>query len=139
LSVSSCAWRRESGLGRHDRPAHQHRNHAHAALERGRDLEPHEIVRIVEAALAGRILRIEPPRPDQREQHRTGTDRLADRVDEVRTGFDGFDVTPDLIAREGLLQVVGETTRMPTAVVTPIAQEDAGHGDCPRDRMGSSA
>ena len=52
----------------------QHRHDGNIARQRGLQLDAHEVVRIVESALARSVARIDPPRPDDGEHRRAAAD-----------------------------------------------------------------
>ncbi len=71
-------------------------NNTNVAGERRCSFDSHEIGRIVQAPLAGAI-RDEPILADQHDQDFAGPDRTFERIDEIDTGLDPFDVHENAI------------------------------------------
>ena len=68
---------------RNPRAFQKDRNDADAALQRGLNLDAHEVSGVVQASIAVPVTRIEPAWTNNRKEHVTLGDFLVDRFDEV--------------------------------------------------------
>jgi hypothetical protein len=117
------------------RAVHEHRYHAHAGVERGRHLPPHEVARVVDAATTARGGRVEPPQPDHDQDHVARPDRGVDLLREVGAGRDGDHVVEHRIVAEAAREGIGQAARTAARVVPPVAEEDL-HADRSARRHG---
>ena len=101
---------------RHDRAVDQHRNDRHIALERGFDLDTHEIVGIVEAAAIVLVRARKPIPADKRDQRITSANALCQHFDEIAAGRDVVDVDEDAFAPKAVLQAIIDAPREPGRV-----------------------
>ena len=127
-----CQIRRQLISARHQGAIDEHGNDTNVAGERRRRFDPHEIARIVQPPCAGGI-RDEPVLADDHDQDFAGADRALERIDEIDTGLDAFDVHEDAIRAEVGGQPIVEPAGVAGGVVTSIADKDALH-DAP-DRL----
>ncbi len=84
---------------RHPRPAHEHRDHPHAAGQRRLDLQPHKITGIIQTPtvlIGGR----EPAIADHREQHCARLDRVGNDLGELITWLDRVHILEHPISAE---------------------------------------
>ena len=102
----------------------QHRDHPHTALQRRLDLEPHEVIRVVEPTASLLIGKGYPLAPDQGHQHCAGVNCLPDDLGEVQACLDGVQVHEDAHVRETLTQLELQQARVGRGVLTPVTQED---------------
>jgi hypothetical protein len=80
--------------------SHQDRDDSHLALQRGFNLDAHEIVRVLQAPAAGLVGDREPLGTDQHEQHITGPDGVGDDLGEVIPQLDRVHVLENLVGPE---------------------------------------
>src|SRR5581483_462113 len=66
-------------------------------------------------------------RADHHEDDGRGRHCAVDGVDEIRAGFDGFDIAEDLLRLECLLEIFDEVPGETCAVFATVADEDASH------------
>ena len=88
------------------------------------DFDSHKIVRVIQAAVAIFITRIEPVGSDNREQHVTLGDLLTEHLDKVDPQRDGVDVHKQEVAAELPFQPIVHSASVARAIVTAIADED---------------
>jgi hypothetical protein len=116
---------------RHLGPLDQDRDEADVAVQRRLDLEPHEILGIIEAPPPVLVGDREPLPADQCEEHVTASHRIGDHLDEVVARLDGVDVLEDLCSAE----VPGEPFDQPAGRhgvrVVPVADEDPARSRLP--------
>ena len=115
------------GRARHRGAAHQHGDDAHAALERLRNLEAHEVARRVEPASAVLARDRQPPFADDRQQDAALPDLLVDHRGEVVAALDVVEVHERLIVAEAAGEHVEQAAGVAAAVVAPVADEDSRH------------
>lgn len=80
------------GGSRHASVFQKDGDHGDPALQRGRHLDPNEVLRVVKPPAPERILHREPLVSDEGEQDIARRDRLLDHVHEVDAGLDGVHV-----------------------------------------------
>ena len=134
--------------GRHGHTAHQHRDDAGASLEGGRDFQGDEVLRIVDATVAGAVADAGPSGPDDGKQHIACGETL---FENTRKGFawgDVLGVQKNALGAELALQPVAQPAGIRAGVVAPVADENRGHALPPprrprrsycRQRAGSRA
>src|SRR5215472_3981484 len=121
---------------RHLGAIQQDRDDRNVALEGYPDFDSHEIIRVIQAAVAIFIPRIEPVGSDHREQHVTLGDLLAEHLDKVDPQRDGVDVHEQEVTAELPFQPIMHAARMTRAIVAAIADEDLGrHHQTPSGRI----
>jgi hypothetical protein len=87
---------RQCGGVRDPSPVDEHGDDPDVARERCLDLEPDEVARVVDASQPAAVLPAAgPSRADDRQEHRTRSDRFVDLGDEVVPGTEGVDVHED--------------------------------------------
>jgi len=91
---------------RHPRLINQDRDDADLARQGRLDLQPHEIIRVIEATPATPIGDRQPLITNQRQQHVAGRDRSSDHFDEVVAELDRVDILEDLAAAEAADQPI---------------------------------
>ena len=116
--------RRQLVAARHQRAVDQDRDEQDLPLQRGLDLEPDEVVGVVQAPRSVRGGDVEPLLADQGEQDVARPDGVGDGLDEVVTELDGVDVLEDLVRPEPLGEAVVEPARRVRRVLPPVADED---------------
>ena len=94
-------------------------------MQRGGNLLANPVARIVEPALPFGIANIEPARTDQHQHHDAGLERAVQRLDEIDTEFDAFDIAKDIGIAEMIGQIVGQAAGGLAGVVAPVTDEDA--------------
>jgi hypothetical protein len=119
--------RRQRVGRRHRRPLHQHGDDADAAREGAGDLDPGEVVRVLEAPAAVRTPAAQPLSPDHRDEDIAGADLPVDGLHEVDSGLEARDVHEDRALPESRPQPVEQTARVACRVLPSIADEDARH------------
>ena len=108
---------------RNPRAFQKDRNDADAALQRGLNLDAHEVSGTVQASIAVLVTRIEPAKTNNRKEHVTLGDFLVDCFDEVGAKRNGVDVHKQEIFAELPLQSVVYPTGVASTVVAPITNE----------------
>jgi hypothetical protein len=93
----------------HSGPFHQDGDNADITCQGRLDLDPDEVVGVVEASLSVPAGGREPPVADQRQQYLAGFDRGGDRLNDVVAQFNRVDVLEDLVSAE----VAGEPLIQP--------------------------
>ena len=109
---------------RHQRTLDQDRDEQDLPRERGLDLEPDEVVGVVEPTRPVRAGDVEPVLADQGEQDVARPDRVRDRLDEVVAELDGVDILEDLIRPEAFGEAVVEPACRVRRVLPAVADED---------------
>ena len=111
----------------HAGAAHENGNHSHAACERFRNLQTHEVAGHVEAPapIVGRDRR--PPLADDGKQRIALTDLVLDHGLEIVAALDRVEIHVGVVSAEADAEDVEETSRVPAGVFTAIADEHAGH------------
>ena len=110
---------------RHGRVVDQHRDDALLAFERGQDLDAYEVVRVVEAAIAGLIARVDPARADDGEQNVGLADLPVEHGHEIVAGLDiALDVHEQRVAAELGLELLIQCLREARVVPAPVVDED---------------
>src|SRR5271165_4855718 len=110
---------------RQDRAVDQDGNHANAAIERGLDLNAHEVVRIVETAFLVRVGARQPSFSDDGDERVASADTLGKRVDEIEAGRDAVDIEKDVLASKAAGQTIVYPPGEAAGILSPIANEDA--------------
>jgi len=112
----------------HRRAFDQDGHHEYLAAQRGLDLQPNEVVRIIEPAPAFIVARVEPIAPDHDDEHLAGVDRAGKGLDEVLAAFQIVDVAKDLSGPKVIAQPVEHSAGMACGVPAPIADKNPRHG-----------
>jgi hypothetical protein len=99
------------------------RNDEDVALEGGFELDPDEVVRVVELATALGVRRAEPLLPEESDEDVTGGHGLGDHFDEVGAEIDRVDVHEDVLGAEAGGESVVEAARVPAGIVTAVTEE----------------
>ena len=107
------------------RSHNEDRDHPDAALERGRDLDSDEVGGLLKPAVALGVPRIEPVRPDHRQENVAGTDGASEDVFEVRPEADLRHVHEHRRLREAGDQGVVEAAGVAAGVPSAVADEDS--------------
>jgi hypothetical protein len=115
-------------FGWHRRAIDEDRDYWDVSSQRGRDLNPYEVVLVVQPAPAVSIGRVEPPGADNREQNLTLRQFGFDLPDEIRAGPHRIHVKEDSVARKMALEMIAEATRNAKGVLASITDEYARHG-----------
>ena len=134
--------RRELGrqlvLAGHRRTAHEHRDHDRLAGQGEADLEPDEVLRVVQAALAVELLGAEPAAADDDEHGIGRAHRRVQALHEVDSRLERVDVHEHLMGAELLDQPVVEPARVCRRILAAIADEDLGRA-CPPSRAAAGS
>src|SRR5262245_35466270 len=121
---------------RHLGAIQQDRDDRNVALKGRTDFDSHKIVRVIQAAVAIFITRIEPVGSDHREQHVTLGDLLAEHLDKVDPQSDGVDIHEQEVAAELPFQPIMHSASVARAIVAAIADEDLSrHHQMPGGRI----
>ncbi len=96
----------------HVRPVQAQRQHRLFAGEGARDLEAHEIVRVVEAAGAGRVLHIRPAIGDERDHGVARIHLLLQLVQPLFAAVEAADVEEHAVPAEMALQHLLQELRL---------------------------
>lgn len=106
----------------------EHGDHAYAAFERCSDLEPHEVVGVVESAAAFLVGDSRPSGADQDHHDAARVDGVADDPPEIKACLDGVQVDED--GRIGETPAHGDLqqTRVGEGVRVAVSDEDPGSG-----------
>ena len=92
------------------------------------DLHPNVVRRVVEPRVSVIVPRVEPARPDHRDERDARGDLLIERFHEVNAWLDGVDVHEQLLVVEMLQQSVVEAACRRLVVAAPVTDKDAtGH------------
>jgi hypothetical protein len=102
----------------------QKRNDQEVLFESGGDLQPDEVLRVVEPSLSTGRRRSEPVLSDKSQEDPGRLHRLFDLSDEVDSGADRIDVDKDPVRSEPSAQSIVQSPRKAGGVVTPIGDED---------------
>ena len=116
----------------------EHRKDGDPPLERGLDLEPHEVLGIGESRSIVAVRDREPPIANHGDQDAAGAHFSLDVLDEVDAGGDRVDIQEDLRA-EFVLEVVGEAPGLIATVVTAVRNEDPRSSRSPCDGRDTTA
>jgi hypothetical protein len=108
------------------RRAGQDRDHSHPGLQRRLDLQPHDVVRVIETAVPSVVDDRKPAVADHHEQHVARLDRLADRLGEVGARWDRVDVLEHPLGAERLRHDPVEPVGLIRGVLPAVAQKDPG-------------
>ena len=106
---------------------HQHRDHRNAALQRRGDLEPDEILGVVDPPHAIAVAGRQPLAPDQCEQDVALGNLGVDHLPEVDAGLDRDDVHEHRVVAEARPQPLEQTPGMPLGVLAPVTDENRTH------------
>ena len=99
-------------------------DHGDVALEGGRDLDPYEIVGIIEAASPIFVTHIQPLVPDNREQRAAFGNFLLQDFDEIDPEGNPVNVHKQEIATKLANQPIVDASCVARAVLAAIADED---------------
>src|ERR1700674_5214846 len=127
---------RQLGFDRHVGAIDEHRDYRNVALERRGDLDADVIPVALEPLSALLVLRLEPMRSDQRQQHVALRDLGIELLDKIEARLDGVDIDEEVAAREALGEMIVEPARYARCVVSPVVDEDAGHARTKRSTTG---
>ena len=109
---------------RHGGALNEHRNDARALpLEGGPDLDPHEVLRILQPKSAPFVGGIEPARADHGKQDISSGYRLRHDLVEIKPRLDPVHIHEDVLAKPPDKRVV-QSPRLPSGVITPVIEED---------------
>jgi hypothetical protein len=128
-------WPGKVAESRHRRALDEDRDHPHVAFQGRLELQPDEVVGVLEPSPAVSVGRRDPLRADHRQQHLAGADRTGDDLGEVDPQVDGGDIHEHPLGAEALGEPVVQPSGEVAALLTPIADEDAARQ---RSRHGSS-
>jgi hypothetical protein len=110
--------------GWHCDPVDQHRDDPDVAFQRRLDLQPDQVVGVIELAAALSVGAVQPLVPNQRQQHVARPDGGRDRLGEVQAGLDGVDVHKHALVAEVVRQPVPDPAYHVAGVLAPVAEED---------------
>ena len=119
---------REIAFRRHLGAIDQHGDHRNVALQRRGDLDAHIVVRVVEPPLALAVGGGQPMRADDCEQCIALRDLRIELLDEIEPGLDGVDIDEERAAGKFACEMIVEPAGNAGRVVSPVIDEDAGHG-----------
>jgi hypothetical protein len=108
----------------HPRTVQEDRDYRNIALQRGCDLDAHEVMRIIKAAVSIVVARVEPIWANQSDQCITLRDLLAQNPNEVRAERNSVNVHEQEIAAELLRESVVNAPGVARALVTTIADKN---------------
>ena len=120
----------------HPGPFNQNGDDTDITCQRRLDLQPHEVVGVIQAPPPVLVGDREPPIADQGQQHVAGSDRGGDHLDEVVAQFDGVDILEDLTSAEVAGKPVEQPTGRVRSLFAPVAHEDPAQnvtGGCTHD------
>ena len=116
---------RQLSFGRHRRAVDQYGDDARRAGEPCGHLAPHEVSRVFNARR--RAVTLAPPAPaDQHQQDRGRADFVLDDLRKSLPGLDVVDIDEHPIGAEMRRQFIADGARIPSRVVTAIADEHLG-------------
>jgi hypothetical protein len=118
------ALRQFARLG-HRRAINKDGNDANVALERSLNLDPDEIVRIVEPAQTVLVGAGNPVPSNDRDERITRADAIGQDIEPINSKVDVVDVEEDVFALKPLHHAVMDRTRGERGLFPPIADEDA--------------
>ena len=115
---------------RHRGPIDQNRDDADVTRQGGLDLQPDEVIGVVEARRPCSSVIVSHWFPISASEDVAGSDRAGDHLDEVVAQLDRVDVLEDLpaavVVRESLVQPAGRVG----GVIAPVADKDPTGGSC---------
>src|SRR6266542_441142 len=88
------------------------------------DLQPHEVIGVIETTPPMLVGDRQPLIADQRQQHVAGPDCSGDHLDEVVAQLDRVDVLEDLAAAEAVSEPVEQPAGRVGGLLPPVADED---------------
>ena len=106
---------------------HQDGNYRDIPLQSRGGFEAHEIGGIVEPALTGFIFRIQPSRPDHRQQDAARSHIVIDDFTKIEPRLDRGNIHENRAVPEPAAQIVIETARLALAVIPPVTDENRPH------------
>ena len=117
--------------GWHCRALDEHWDHDPIELKSGRELDPDEVVRVLEPPSASGVGHRQPVVPDEREHGVDGHDRRLDHLLKGLSWFEGVHVHEDVLVAELGAETLHQAPRLWGCVTPPVADEDAGHRPSP--------
>ena len=96
--------------------------------EKGLNLEAHPVLRVVEAGLPGRRVRLQPMRTDDDQAQRDLVERAADIVRERLSLFEGTRVAKNGLRAECVPQAFIEPIHRIIGITSPITDKNRGTG-----------
>jgi hypothetical protein len=125
--IPSCQWLqrcRQIFRPRHLRLADQNRNDALALVERRGDFDTHKIVRVIKAAIAVCVRRIDPTFADDGKHDVAFGHPFIEHTNEIKSGRDVVDVQKKLLRVKYVLQPVKQPPRVARIIATAIIDEN---------------
>src|SRR6185503_8526089 len=101
------------------------------------DLRAHEVVAPIQSAAAGRIGRVQPVAPDQRDNYRGRAQRLVDGFEKVLAWLDRVYIDKHVVAAEVRLEAVGKAAGVGGGVLATVADENRRHAQSALDETWS--
>jgi len=123
VSEVTQASRQFGDLG-HLRSIDQNRDHTNATRERRLNLQPHEVLGVVQAPLPAFAGDRQPPCPNHRQKHRAGPNRGHDHLNEVVPQLDRIDISENLALAEVVNQPVKQPSGRVGSIFPPVADKD---------------
>jgi hypothetical protein len=105
----------------------EHGDDGDIPLQRRGSFEPYKIKGIIEAPLAGLILRLGPLSPYDRQEDSTSGNTLVNRFAKIAPGLDGSDIHKHRVFAEVASEIVEQATRFAFRVISAITEEDCPH------------
>ena len=105
----------------------KHRNYRDIPLQGRGSFEPDKIKGVIEAPLAGLILRLGPFSSYDRQEDSTGGHTFVNRFAKIAPGLDGSDIHKDRVFAEVANEIVEEASRFAFRVIPTVAEEDCPH------------
>src|SRR5262245_29549893 len=111
----------------HPRALEEHRDHPDVALQGCSDFMADEVTGVLQPPPPLGIGDREPVPADERDQDVARAYRALDGLHEVEAGLDAVDIHEDVVAAVMVAQAVMQATGRRTALLAPVADEDACH------------
>ena len=108
----------------HCRTSDEGRNDADVAIQCVSDLNPDEVLRIVQASPAN-IGGLQPVRTNESDEHIALADGAVDFLVEIHSGLNGVDIHEYAVTSKSLHQGIGKAACICRCVLAPVADEDA--------------
>jgi hypothetical protein len=113
---------------RHSRASDEYRYDRYSAAKCGCQLDPHKVARIIKPPLSRIILRVQPVRPNNSQQHAAARHALIDRFPEILPRFDARYIHEYSVLAEVLGEFVEKTAGFSLRVVPSIVHKERAQG-----------
>jgi hypothetical protein len=111
--------------GWHGRALDQDRDNPNATGQCCLNLQPDDVIGIIQPAAAAPVGRDQPGRADDRQQHPAGCHRAEDLLSEIHAELDRVHIDENLVLAETISQSVMQPTRKMAGFLSAVADKDA--------------